>query len=71
MHRSRLESIDLLDSVTAIGSNAFRDCKKLVNINVPNSLIAIGESAFSGTALPKELIDALHNKVKENGGESK
>lgn len=79
---SSLTSVTIPDSVKEIDENAFSDCENLRNINIPNrvkripqkafygcsSLEKIGKDAFSGTALPKELIDALHNKVKENGG---
>jgi len=35
-------------SVTSIGYNAFKDCKDLTNITIPNSITSIGSSAFSG-----------------------
>ena len=35
------------NSVTSIGSSAFRGCRGLTNIEIPNSVTSIGESAFS------------------------
>jgi len=37
--------------LTEIPNSAFRDCKTLVGIIIPNSVTSIGESAFSGTGL--------------------
>ena len=45
-----LTSITLPDSVTSIGSSAFRGCKNLTSITIPNSVTSIGESAFWGCA---------------------
>ena len=45
-----LTSITLPDSVTSIGSSAFRGCKNLTSITLPNSVTSIGESAFWGCA---------------------
>ena len=44
---------DNFASVTSIGKNAFRDCKKLETVSMP-AVVEIGDSAFEGSAL-KEL----------------
>ena len=36
------------DSVTSIGSSAFKGCTGLTSITIPNSVTSIGDSAFSG-----------------------
>ena len=38
--------------VTSIGDDAFRDCTGLVSVIIPNSVISIGFSAFSGCSFP-------------------
>lgn len=43
-----LETVELPDGLTSIGKYAFRDCKKLKNINFPESLVEIEASAFFG-----------------------
>ena len=35
-------------SVTSIGMSAFKDCRGLTSVTIPNSVTSIGESAFSG-----------------------
>ena len=39
-------SIEIPDSVTYIGDNAFRDCTSLVSITIPDSVTSIGNDAF-------------------------
>ena len=36
------------NSVTSIGSGAFRDCKNLTSVTIPNSVRSIGGAAFEG-----------------------
>ena len=41
-------SITLPNTLTSIGSNAFRACSSLVNITIPTSVTSIGDYAFRG-----------------------
>lgn len=45
---SGITSIDMPNTVTNIGKNAFYDCRELTNITIPNSVVNIGNSAFHG-----------------------
>jgi len=41
-------SVTIPNSVTFIGSEAFRDCVSLTGITIPNSVTGIMQQAFSG-----------------------
>lgn len=56
-----LEQIILPDTLTNIMPNCFKNCSKLKNIDIPNSVYSIGESAFMGSAVNSVL---LPNKLK-------
>jgi hypothetical protein len=43
-----LVSVELPESITEIGENAFSSCRSLTTINLPSGLTYIGEDAFSG-----------------------
>lgn len=43
---SSLQSIEIPDSVTQIGNNAFYLCTSLQSINIPDSVTQIGFAAF-------------------------
>ena len=43
-----LETIEIPDTVTQIGENAFRDCTGLKEISIPESVEIINENAFQG-----------------------
>lgn len=43
----RNTSIDIIDGTKCIGGDAFRSCKNLINVTIPNSVETIGYGAFS------------------------
>ena len=43
---SSLETINIPNSLTSIGSSAFAECSSLETITIPNSVTSIGYSAF-------------------------
>ncbi|VUX09786.1 leucine-rich repeat domain-containing protein [Blautia obeum] len=55
---SILEHVDLFDSVTSIGAEAFRNCAQLKEITIPASVTEIGSRAFAGTSLSEFVIPA-------------
>ena len=56
---------DPSNKVTKIGKNAFKDCKSLTNITIPNSVKEIGDSAFSFCSSLTKIV--IPNSVKEIG----
>lgn len=53
---SIVEHVDLFDSVTSIGAEAFRNCAQLKEITIPASVTEIGSRAFAGTSLSEFVI---------------
>jgi len=51
-----LKLLTIGDSVTTIGSSAFRSCSGLTSVTIPSSVTTIGSSAFSGCGGLKKLI---------------
>lgn len=43
---SKIESVELPNSITSIGDHAFFECSSLTNIIIPNSVTSIGDGAF-------------------------
>lgn len=61
-----VKRITLPDSIKEIGSNAFRNCKKLNSINIPTNISIINEGTFAGTGIKS--IDIPDNiRIIENG----
>lgn len=48
---SRITSVNIPNSVTTIGNNAFKNCD-LTSITIPNSVTTIGTDAFMNCSLP-------------------
>ena len=46
-YHSKLTSIEIPDSVTTIGEEAFSCCDRLTSVEIPDSVTTIGELAFS------------------------
>ena len=44
----QIQSLIIESGVTSIGENAFRGCKNLTNVTIPESVSFIGEYAFAG-----------------------
>lgn len=52
--------------VTSIEKCAFKDCKRLIKVTIPKSVIAIGESAFSGCFQLTDIIVEDHNPTYQS-----
>lgn len=53
---STVQTVDLFDSVTTIGENAFRDCTLLTEIVIPEKVTAIEAGTFAGCTALTELV---------------
>ena len=58
-----LQSIDLPESVTTIGGEAFSGCTALQSINLPTSLITIGDYAFADAGITSIELPASPSKI--------
>ena len=58
-----LSSVKIPKSVTKIGSEAFRGCRKLESIEIPDSVKEIGEKAFRGSHLASVVIPDSVTKI--------
>ncbi|AEF84138.1 surface antigen BspA [Treponema primitia ZAS-2] len=64
---SGITSIDMPNSLNAIGDYAFRGCTSLTSIDLPDSLTTIGEGAFIGCTL-LAAIDLYSTQLTSIGG---
>ena len=62
----QLEEVEIPDTVTSIGNNAFASCTSLKNIEIPNSVTSIVGAAFSGCSNLKSIY--IPNGIKSFGG---
>ena len=46
-----LVSINMNEGLVKIGDDAFRDCKQLHSIHLPESIKSVGKNAFAGCAI--------------------
>ncbi|MBD5509350.1 MAG: leucine-rich repeat protein [Lachnospiraceae bacterium] len=49
------EAYKLPDSVTTIGANAFKDCKKIEEVKMPDGITSLGEAAYKGCSGIREV----------------
>ena len=50
-------------AVTGIGSNAFKDCGKLISVTLPKSVTSIGDNAFSGCTYLSSTCDGVQGVI--------
>lgn len=46
--RNDITRVKMLDGVSKIGDNAFKNCKNLTDVIIPNSVSSVGKDAFKG-----------------------
>ena len=63
---SKLESVEIPEGVTRIGSNAFSSCTGLTEIRLPDSLESIGSQAFKDTAIKSLYLPGNVNDVSDS-----
>lgn len=56
-----IESVQIPDTVTSIGKDAFKNCTSLKTINIPTSVSYIGKDAFTNTAYYNDPANWLDN----------
>ena len=54
-----IKTVVIPDSVTNIGSDAFKECNNLTSIEIPGSVTSIGDGAFSNCPITKATISTL------------
>ncbi len=56
--------------VVAIGKSAFRGCRELTSVSIPNSITSIGEEAFDGCDKLKSLVLSSSSSITTIGNEA-
>ena len=59
--RQKLEEVELCDGLLEIGERAFYDCRALKNINIPSTVVLIGDNAFEYVRASIQLPDSIQN----------
>ena len=54
-NKSTIAEITLLDGITVIGNDAFKDCAYLKKVTLPNTVISLGDRIFSDCYALKEI----------------
>ena len=62
-----LEKVTILEGVTAIDSNSFRNCSNLTEITIPASVTSIGEYAFSDCSNLQKITFAEGSQLQSIG----
>ncbi len=57
----------MLDEITKIISYAFYQCKNLISIEIPDSVISIGASAFAGCTALSSILDISGIAIIQSG----
>ena len=63
---SDVRNVQIADTVTSIGSNAFNECHSLASVILPSSLEYVGAYAFASTALQYIIIPSGVNNIETN-----
>ena len=64
-YENKIRTINFPSSLKVIGKEAFYKCDQLKNVTLPDSLIEIGDSAFSGTGWkPTTLAFGINHQIK-------
>ena len=71
LNSTTLNNVVLGSSVTEIGSGAFRGCKALTEINLPESLLAIDDNSFYNTGIKHIIIPGKVTHIGTWGLEGK
>ena len=63
--RDNIKKIIIRKGVTTVGKSAFNECKNVTNIEIPHTLVEIGDRAFSSTSITDIKIPENVKKIGE------